>query len=137
MNQVTLTVFDPPLCCSTGVCGPSVDEALVRFAADLAWLKSQGVAVQRFNLAQEPGAFAADSEAKATLQAKGVEGLPLVKVNGLVKSSGLYPSRAELAAWAGVVSSVTSPKASPGGCCEPAKPLANSQGSSVRSGGCC
>ena len=104
MTQVTLTVFDPARCCSTGVCAPSGDEALVRFAADLSWLKSQGVAVQRFNLSREPGAFAADSEAKAALQAEGFAGLPLIKVNGLVKSSGVYPSRAELATWAGVAS---------------------------------
>jgi hypothetical protein len=39
------------------VCGPEVDGDLVRFAADLDWLKKQGVAVERYNVAQEPGAF--------------------------------------------------------------------------------
>lgn len=56
MNE--LLVFDPALCCSTGVCGPEVDPALVSFAADLEWLRTRGVQVRRFNLAQEPGAFA-------------------------------------------------------------------------------
>ena len=28
-----LQVFDPPMCCSTGVCGPQVDPELPRFAA--------------------------------------------------------------------------------------------------------
>ncbi len=46
-------VFDPPMCCSTGVCGPQVDPALVRFAADLEWLKASGVEVERFNLSQD------------------------------------------------------------------------------------
>ena len=45
------------MCCSTGVCGPQVDPALVRFAADLEWLKANGVEVERFNLSQEPAAF--------------------------------------------------------------------------------
>jgi hypothetical protein len=45
-----LTVYDPPMCCSTGVCGPSVDEAIARFAADLDWIKQRGVAVERHNL---------------------------------------------------------------------------------------
>ena len=45
-----LEVFDPPMCCSTGVCGPSVDPNLVRFAADLEWLKSKGVEINRCNL---------------------------------------------------------------------------------------
>jgi hypothetical protein len=36
-------VFDPPLCCSTGVCGPNVDPVLIRFAADLHWLANQAL----------------------------------------------------------------------------------------------
>ena len=46
-----LQVFDPAMCCSTGVCGPSVDPALAHFASDLEALKSAGVVVERFNLA--------------------------------------------------------------------------------------
>ena len=95
-------VFDPAMCCSTGVCGPSVDPQLVRFAADLDWLKSQGVSVERFNLAQEPGAFAENAAAKDALADDGEAALPLVEVDGAVKSRGVYPSRDELAVWAGV-----------------------------------
>ena len=53
----TLQVYDSPICCSTDACGPSLDPAFVRFAADLEWLGQQGVTVERFNLAQQPGAF--------------------------------------------------------------------------------
>ena len=95
-------VFDPAMCCSTGVCGPSVDPKLVRFAADLDWVKNQGVTVARFNLAQQPGDFAADLDVKAALEDSVDESLPLVKVDGSVKSKGRYPSRAELAEWAGL-----------------------------------
>ena len=49
-----LAVYDPPMCCSTGACGPSVDEAIVRFAADLDWLRQRGVAVERYNLSRQP-----------------------------------------------------------------------------------
>ena len=95
-------VFDPAMCCSTGVCGPSVDPQLVRFAADLDWLKSQGVSVERFNLAQEPRAFAENAAVKDALELTGEAALPLVEVDGEVKSRGVYPSRDELAAWAAV-----------------------------------
>lgn len=54
--MIAVRVFDPAMCCSTGICGPSVDPQLVRFAADLDWLKGQGVSVERFNLSQQPGA---------------------------------------------------------------------------------
>lgn len=97
-----VTVFDPAMCCSTGVCGPSVDPKLVTFAADLDWLASQGAVVVRHNLAQAPAAFLADPDAKTTIETKGEEGLPLVKVDGVVRSSGVFPSRDELAAWAGL-----------------------------------
>ena len=116
----TVRVFDPAMCCSTGICGPSVDPQLVRFAADLDWLKSQGVSVERFNLSQQPAAFADDAAAKSALETKGEAGLPLVKVNGELKSSGSFPSRAELAAWAGLATGLAqAPKQSGGGCCGP------------------
>ena len=106
--MIAVRVFDPAMCCSTGICGPSVDPKLIRFAADLEWLTSQGVSVERFNLAQQPAAFADDAAVKSALETKGEAGLPLVKVNGEVKSSGVYPSRDELAAWAGVGAPVPS-----------------------------
>jgi len=54
----TLTIFDPALCCPTGICGPEIDQELVDFAADLDWLKSEGIEVRRINLSQEPALFA-------------------------------------------------------------------------------
>jgi hypothetical protein len=98
----TIRVFDPAMCCSTGVCGPAVDPQLARFAADLGWLKSQGVSVERFNLSQQPALFVEDATVKQALESRGEASLPLVEVDGDVKSSGTYPSRDELAAWAGI-----------------------------------
>jgi AhpD family alkylhydroperoxidase len=97
-----IRVFDPPMCCSTGVCGPSVDPELVRFAADLDWLKAQGVEIERFNLSQQPFDFTGDPEVNAALQAGGVDVLPIVKVGGRIQSQGCYPTREQLAAWAEV-----------------------------------
>ena len=95
-------VFDPPMCCSTGVCGPSVDPQLVRFAADLDWLQRQGVSVERFNLSQQTSAFANDDAVRSALEETGEAALPLLKVDGEIKSSGVYPSRDDLAAGAGL-----------------------------------
>ena len=100
--MTAVRVFDPAMCCSTGICGPSVDPQLIRFAADLEWLMSQGVSVERFNLSQQPAAFADDTAVKTALETKGEAGLPLVKVDGEVKSIGTYPSRYDLAQWTGV-----------------------------------
>jgi hypothetical protein len=64
----TLQVFDKPMCCSTGICGPKVDPVLPKFAADLARLKDQGVAVERYNLAQQPQAFVAHDDVKDAIR---------------------------------------------------------------------
>jgi SAM-dependent methyltransferase len=93
-----LEVFDPAMCCSTGLCGPDVDTKLVRFAADLDWLKAQGVVVQRHNLSQNPAAFVQNELVKAALTGKGEAALPVLLVNGKLAVTGRYPDRGELAA---------------------------------------
>ena len=98
----TLQVFDPALCCSTGVCGVDVDQALVGFAADADWAKQNGAQVERFNLAQQPLAFAENAVVKRFLETSGQEGLPLTLLDGEVVLSGRYPSREELTAWLGI-----------------------------------
>lgn len=97
-----IQVFDPPMCCSTGVCGPDVDSRLPQFAADLAWLRSRGVAVERFNLAQQPAAFAANELVKQTLTRQGNDCLPLILADGRIASTGKYPTRGELAPMVGI-----------------------------------
>jgi AhpD family alkylhydroperoxidase len=94
-------VFDPPMCCPTGVCGPGVDPALVRFAADLEWLKSNGVEVERFNLAQEPAAFVGNPVVAQALRGKD-KGLPLLLLDGSIVAQGSYPSREVLGELTGV-----------------------------------
>ncbi|MEZ4220942.1 MAG: arsenite efflux transporter metallochaperone ArsD [Polyangiaceae bacterium] len=128
--SVTLRVFDPALCCSTGVCGPSVDPELARFAADVDWLQKQGVKVERFNLSQQPAAFAETAVVREAL-ARGTDVLPLVLVGDRIAVEGSYPSRETLAALAGVV--VRKTEAAPAvssGCCGP------SAGDKPKSG-CC
>jgi hypothetical protein len=85
------------MCCSTGVCGPSVDPALARFSSDLHWLANQKIAIERFNLAQQPQAFAASEVVKTALKQYGNECLPLILLDGAVVSKGRYPTREELA----------------------------------------
>lgn len=116
---VTIRVFDPAMCCSSGVCGPSIDPELARFAADVDWLQKQGIKVERFNLSQQPAAFAQTLAVKAALE-RGTDVLPLVMVDDRVAVEGAYPSRETLAALAGVVVKKLEMAASPGAsCCGP------------------
>jgi hypothetical protein len=101
-----LQVFDPALCCSTGVCGTEVDQALVNFSADVDWLKLAGGQIERFNLAQQPMAFAENTVVKAFLERSGAEGLPLILLDGEIAMAGRYPTRKELARFAGISGAV-------------------------------
>lgn len=94
--SLTLQIFDPPMCCSTGVCGPSVDPVLVRFSADLKRLQENGVSVERYNLAQDPGAFAKNDAVSKALAEEGQGCLPLVLVNGKIVSRCSYPTCEDL-----------------------------------------
>jgi hypothetical protein len=100
--MISVTVFDPPQCCATGVCGPSVDPKLAQFAGDLEWLKSQGIAVQRYNLAQEPGLFVENSIVKDILDRSGEDELPVILVGEELASCGKFPDRSQLAVMTGL-----------------------------------
>lgn len=97
-----IRVFEPALCCNTGVCGPELDERLVAFTADLDYLRGLGVDIDRHNLANDPGAFAADVNVSAFLRVAGSAGLPVVLVNGITVATARYPARSELSRYAGI-----------------------------------
>lgn len=96
-NTKVLTVYDPALCCSSGVCGPSVDPALARFAGALKWVSAQpGVRVERYNLGQEPQAFVANAQVRSMLGNGGDKKLPFIFINDQLWLEGRYPSLDEL-----------------------------------------
>lgn len=115
---VAIRVFDPAMCCSSGVCGPSVDPELARFAADVDWLQKQGVQIERFNLSQQPFAFAQEPAVKQALQ-RGVQVLPLVLVGERIAVEGSYPSRETMAALAGLVVKRQDSAPAASSCCAP------------------
>ncbi|MDO9598337.1 MAG: arsenite efflux transporter metallochaperone ArsD [Azoarcus sp.] len=113
-----IQIFDPALCCPTGICGTEVDQVLITAAADLDWAKQQGANVQRFNLAQQPLAFAENAVVKGFLERSGQDALPLVLVDGEMALAGRYPSRAELSRWAGIsVLPIAAAAAKSDSCC--------------------
>ena len=96
-----IKIYDPALCCSTGVCGTDVDQNLIDFAANAEWAKKQCANLERFNLAQQPLAFAENPVVKNFLQRSGQDSLPLILIDDEVVLAGRYPTRQELARWCG------------------------------------
>ena len=126
MNSVR--VYEPALCCNTGVCGPELDQALVTFTADLNAVRTAEADIARFNLAGDPFAFAENPVVVNFLQTAGPDGLPLTLVNGATVMTGRYPSRDELLRFAGLEAArSTLPMAD--SCCGGAEETASS--------GCC
>jgi len=132
-----LQIYDRPMCCSTGVCGPAVDPVLPRFAADLEVLRKAGVVVDRYNLAQQPQAFVQSAEIQSLMASGGVDVLPVIVVNGRVVSRGLYPSLELLQQWTRVTESTETAAV----VVSPARPLLSlpvmDQGCCSESSDCC
>lgn len=115
----TVAVFDPAMCCETGLCGPGVDPELLRIARDLRWLGAQGVTVVRKGLSQEPQAFVANARVQGLMQAFGDGALPAVLVDDVVLTYGRYPTRDEFVARLTPVQPADAGAEAGGSCCAP------------------
>jgi len=89
-------LFEPAMCCETGVCGPSVDQQLIDVRESLRWLESQGARVSRHNLSSAPDAFVANPKVTGLIAAFGEVALPALLLDGEIVMHGRYPSRDEL-----------------------------------------
>lgn len=95
----TIQVYDPAMCCSTGVCGTDIDPDLVNFAAMLSQLATHGIKIERFNLGNQPMAFAENPGVKVLLEKEGTEALPVIFWDGEEYLKGRYPTKEERPIW--------------------------------------
>ncbi len=109
-------LFEPAMCCSSGVCGPSVDQQLLDIREDLRWAETQGAQVTRHNLSSDPDAFVANRKVTGLMAAFGERALPAVLLDGDIVMHGRYPSREELAGLLDVSGASVPAPASAGGC---------------------
>lgn len=91
----TIKIYDPPMCCSTGVCGTDFDPCLANFSAMLAKLATRGVIIERHNLGQNPMAFVENPAVKSLLEKEGSDILPLVFLDDEIRFKGRYPNHEE------------------------------------------
>lgn len=100
--MINIQVFDPAMCCSSGLCGVDADQQLIEFSADVHWAKQQGLQIERFNLSQQPMAFANNKVVNDFLHHSGQALLPLLLIDGEIALAGRYPTRQEIAQWVGL-----------------------------------
>ena len=92
-----IQIFEPAMCCPTGLCGVGVDPELLRISSVLNALQQKGIAIDRFNLTSAPMEFIKNKAVNDLLQEQGVEQLPAIVVDGEILFTGRYPSNDEFA----------------------------------------
>ncbi|CAN5422254.1 hypothetical protein BH09GEM1_BH09GEM1_29900 [soil metagenome] len=112
----TVAIFDPAMCCPTGVCGPAVDPDLLAITRDIRRLEKLGVHVERYGLSQQPDVFVTQPRITGLMQAFGDKALPATLVNDEVFVYGRYPTFAEFEA---ALSATPNTADASGGCCTP------------------
>ncbi|KMK76293.1 arsenite efflux transporter metallochaperone ArsD [Alkalihalobacillus pseudalcaliphilus] len=92
-------IFDPAMCCDTGVCGPVVDPKLTELATSIQTLIQKGFPITRYNLANNPAAFVENQLVNKVLHEKGPEALPIVIVDQKIEKIGEYPTAEDFSTW--------------------------------------
>lgn len=90
-----MSIFEPAMCCETGICGVGVDPELLRVSAVLNALKKNGVDVKRYNLNNAPKEFISNKTINQFINEKGVEGLPAAMLGDEIVITGRYPTNEE------------------------------------------
>lgn len=90
-----MQIFEPAMCCSTGLCGVGVDQELLRISTVLNGMEKNGVKVERFNLSSAPQEFVTNKIVNKYIKEKGVDGLPATILDGEIVISGRYPTNEE------------------------------------------
>lgn len=126
----TMQIFEPAMCCSTGLCGVGIDPELLRISTVLNTLDQKGIKVERFNLSSAPQVFVTNKVVNDYIKAKGAEGLPIAVLDGEIVITGRYPSNDEFTKLLDISISLLSDSK------EEIKTEDDSEGSCC-SGGCC
>ena len=92
----TIKIYEPAMCCSTGICGPSVDTELLRITATMNQMNKNEQRIERFNLTDQPMVFVEDAVVNQLLNEKGIEVLPITVVDNEVVKIGQYPTNNEI-----------------------------------------
>jgi len=88
-------IYDPPMCCSTGVCGPNPDQTLIQLQDTLAKLRQMGVEVERYLITQSPEKFKENPQVIKLIQEQQLKVLPITILNGAIVKTGSYPTLEE------------------------------------------
>lgn len=112
----TMFIYEPAMCCETGLCGVGVDSELLRISTVVGALKKNGIEIKRYNLSNAPQEFVKNKEVNTLMMNEGVEVLPITVLDGKIIKTGKYPTNDEIAATLGIPVSILGQQPPQGGC---------------------
>ena len=95
----TLFIYEPALCCETGVCTFCVDTEPIRITSIAKNLRRSGVTLQRYDLRNSPQEFDNNADINKLINSQGVDLLPATFVDGKIVKTKEYPTVDEIAIW--------------------------------------
>jgi hypothetical protein len=95
-KTMKIEIFDPPLCCPSGICGPTVDQTLINVNEMIASLQKEGVLIERYQMTSHPHAFINNPEVMKLVQEKQMAALPITVISSKVIKTGAYPTLEEI-----------------------------------------
>lgn len=95
-KQAAVQIFDPPMCCPTGLCGPALDQTLLDVNEMVQVLQQAGVQVERYQMASHPYVFMNQIEVMRLVRERHLAALPITIVQGQVIKVGAYPTLMEV-----------------------------------------
>jgi hypothetical protein len=95
---VDVEIFDPPMCCPTGLCGPTLDQTLLDVSEMILALQGENLRVERYQMTSHPTVFLSNAEVMNLVREKQMEALPITVVHGKVIKTGAYPTLPEVRA---------------------------------------
>lgn len=94
----TVELFDPPMCCPTGLCGPALDQTLLDVNEMILALQASGVRVERYQMTSHPQVFLNNAEVMRLVRERQMAALPITAVQGQIIKVGAYPTLNEVQA---------------------------------------
>ena len=88
--------FDPPMCCPSGLCGPTLDQTLLDVSEMVFALQRENLRVERYQMTSHPNAFLGNAEVMKLVREKQMEALPITVIHGRVVKAGAYPTLVEI-----------------------------------------
>lgn len=122
----SIKIYEPVMCCNTGVSGVGIDSELMRMSKLMKIFMKHNLDVKRLDLSKTPKEFMENNEVMNLIKENKSDMLPITVVDNKIVLSGRYPSNEEFADFLDITVSVLQQDVDK-----------ENEGTSTESGSCC